>query len=385
MVARCPSSTSPPAEPPPDGSTSRMRLLALAALTAILVGLCALLAAPLLPALTLSAALAVLAWPAHERLNRWTGRPGLAALATTAVVGGVLVGAGVFVTYQLVRTAAAAEHSDNRTPGRVARDAASQAPVPEPLAAWAGRTADEVDRHVREAAGRAGGLVCGSIQAVVQLAVALFLLFHLLRDRARLLEGVRGLLPLSRGEADRVFARTAEAVHANLYANGVTSAIDAAIGALVFWAVGLPSPAVWAAVIFVASLVPPFGAILVWVPATLYLGLTGRWPESGAVLTYGLVTWALVDNLLYARLAGGRAGMHPAVALLAVLGGVTVFGAVGLVLGPAVLAVTSAVLEVWRGRQVDEGVGGLEPDWTQNSGTDPTGASNGAAAGWRGG
>ena len=349
-----------PAEKPPEVLTpSRLRPVALALLTAGLVGLCALVAAPLLPAITWAVALAVLLWPVQARLVRASGRPGLSALSLTAVVGLALIGGVVFVTYEIARTAGAAGANPNTPPGEAVREAGARYPVWGEMVQWAERSGIDIDGNTHELAGRASqGLrdfARGSIQTVMQLAVALFLLFHLLRDRQRMLGAAQGLIPLSPVETDRVIKRFGEAVFANLYANGVTSVIDSVSGFLVFWAVGLPTPALWAVIMFVLSLVPPFGASLIWGPAAAYLALTGQWPGAIAILVYGLVTWMLVDNVLYARLAGKGMGIHPAAALVAVLGGLAVFGAPGLVLGPAILAVTGAVFEVWKERRVAEG------------------------------
>lgn len=347
-----------PVPPPEPVTTSRLRPVAFALLTAGLVALCAVVAAPLLPAITWAVALAVLLWPVHARLVSRFGRPGVAALAVTAAVGIALLGSAAFVSYEVARRATSAGANQNGSAAEVVREAGDRYPALGDAIRWTDRAGIDLDGQLRELGARvsreAGDFARGSLQMVAQLAVALFLLFHLLRDRQRLMAAVRGLLPLSRVEADRVLQRSGEAVFANLYANGVTSVIDSAAGFLVFWAVGLPTPLLWAAIMFVLSLIPPFGASLIWAPAAAYLALVGQWPEAIAVLVYGLVTWTLVDNVLYARLAGKGMGIHPAAALVAVIGGLAVFGAPGLVLGPAILAVTGSVFEVWKERRQSE-------------------------------
>jgi predicted PurR-regulated permease PerM len=147
-----------------------------------------------------------------------------------------------------------------------------------------------------------------------------------------------------------VFRLAADSVHANLYADLVTSLIDAATGGLVLWAVGLPSPLLWGVVMFVLSLLPVVGIPVVWVPAAIYLGTSGHMLGAAAVVAWGIAAGVLVDNLLYARLAGDRMRLHQVPTLIAFLGGLAVFGASGMVLGPAILAVTVAVLDVWHRR-----------------------------------
>jgi predicted PurR-regulated permease PerM len=182
-------------------------------------------------------------------------------------------------------------------------------------------------------------------------------LFFLLRDRAVLARGMRRVLPLSDAEVARVTGRAADSVQANLYANVITSLLDAVGAGVVFWAVGLPAPVLWGAVTFVVTLLPLVGSAGVWVPAATYLALTGRWMPAAVIAMWGVATWALVDHILYVRLVGGRLRMHPLLLLIAILGGLALFGASGLVLGPGIVAVTEAFLDIWESQAGPE----LEP------------------------
>jgi predicted PurR-regulated permease PerM len=197
------------------------------------------------------------------------------------------------------------------------------------------------------------GLVQGSLAALLQFLVAIFILHYLFVDKAEFLHGLRDLLPLSRSECDRILARAADSVHANLYASVITSLIDTAGGIAMFWLLGLPSPFLWGVVMFVLCLLPIVGATMVWIPAAVFLLLSGKWPHAAALVTWGITTSIVVDNLLYAKLSGKRMRMHEVPALLAFLGGLAIFGMSGVILGPAILAVTIALLEVWRRRQSD--------------------------------
>jgi predicted PurR-regulated permease PerM len=357
----------PPAVPPagpsaplvraegPLATGERFRPLALAALTVALIGLCVWLAVPFLPAVTWAVALAILAWPLHAWVCRRVPRAGLAAGVSTLLVVLVVVLPGAFVSYQLAREAAnAAEQMKDRQAEGAVRDTLARAPGMAGVVGWMDRAGVDVDREVRGAIASytrdVASLVQGSLNAALQAVICLFILFHLFRDRAELAGGVRRLLPMTRAEAERVFRLAADSVHANLYADLVTSLIDAATGGLVFWAVGLPSPLLWAVVMFVLSLLPVVGIPVVWVPAAIYLGTSGHMLGAAVVVVWGIAAGVLVDNLLYARIAGDRMRLHQVPTLIAFLGGLAVFGASGMVLGPAILAVTVAVLDVWHRR-----------------------------------
>lgn len=338
-------------------SGERFRPIALAALTVLLVALCVWITVPFLPAVTWGLALAIIAWPLHAWvLRKVTSSPNTAAALTSVVVFLAIVVPGVFVTYQLMREAesAADRVKEQQVSGSV-REVMAQRPETAAVVGWADRVGVDIDAEARNALGSltrdGASLVQGSVMGIFQAVVALFILFYLLRDRSSLRESVRRLLPVTRTEADRVFEQAAGSVYANLYANLTTSFIDAVCGGLLFWWVGLPSPFLWGVVMFVLSLLPILGAFMVWVPAAAYLALIGQWGGAALIVGWGVIGSALIVNTyLYPRLAGNRMRLHEVPALIAFLGGVAIFGAAGMILGPGILAVTSAILDVWHRR-----------------------------------
>ncbi|WP_406698505.1 AI-2E family transporter [Singulisphaera sp. Ch08] len=338
-----------------DKTAEVIRLLALVTLTAGLFALCAWLSVPLLPAITWGVALAILAWPMHLKIRRHVSRPGLAAaLSTVAVVALILV-PGLLVTYQLAReaTSAAQRVSGDEAAAQI-REKVVSIPGGKQVVKWfdrAGIDAEkEISQIIRSSTQGASDLVQGSATAALQFLIAVFILYHLFHDRAEFLGGLRDMLPLSVEESNFLMKRAADSVHANLYATVLTSLIDTVGFGFAFWMVGLPAPFLWAVVVFVLSLLPVVGSGLVWVPAAVYLALSGHWIGFTALVGWGLFTSIAIDNLLYARLAGGRMRMHEVPALIAFLGGLAVFGVSGVVLGPAAFAVTFALMEVWKRR-----------------------------------
>jgi len=361
----------PAASPQPESAATARgyRPVALALLTVLLVVLCAVLAYPLLPALAWGIALAVIAWPLHARVASRTSRPRLAAALTTAVVVTVVVSAGVFVVYHLAREAAsAADQMREKSAEVTLRDRLIGVPVAGQVVGWLERVGVNVDRELhagidaktREAA----ALANGSLMAIIQFAVAVFVLYHLLLDREPLLRRVRGMMPLTRDECDRVVKSAADSVHANLNATLVTSLIDGVGGGLIFWALGLPSPVTWGVVMFFLSFLPLLGTWVVWIPAAGYLGLNGQWGNAAILIAWGVASSFVVDNVIYVRVAGDRMRLHQVPALIAFLGGLAVFGAAGMVLGPAILAVTVAILDVWHRRAAGDAAGSNDPPAT---------------------
>lgn len=350
-----PASTPDAAIEGPLASGERLRPVALAGITVGLLALCAALSIPFLPALVWAVALAIIAWPLHAWLATRTDRRSLAAVITSAVVVLVIVVPALFVAYRLGREAGTAvDAAGNTNPDAVVRDQATKTPGLDRVVVWMDKAGVDINNEVRKLVsgyfGNFSGMLEGSLAALVQAAVALYVLYFLLRDRDVFIGGVRGLLPMTRSECDRVFQSFADSVHANLYASVVTSAINGAVGGALFWLLGLPSPTLWGVVIFVLSIVPVLGVFLVWVPAAVYMLLTGNYLGAGALIAWGVLSAIIVDTFLYVRLAGGRMRMHSVPTFIAFLGGLALFGASGIILGPAALAVTVAVLKAWERR-----------------------------------
>jgi predicted PurR-regulated permease PerM len=105
------------------------------------------------------------------------------------------------------------------------------------------------------------------------------------------------------------------------------------------------------------SVLPAFGAAIVWVPAAIYLALDGDLTRAGILAAWGMLVMGLVDNLLYPMLVRNRLRLHTVPVFISILGGLFVFGAAGLVLGPVVLAIAVALLDIWRRRLA---IGGAE-------------------------
>ena len=333
-----------------------LRLITLALLTAVLVFLSIAVAVPFLHAITWGVALAIMGWPMHKFIKARIAQRSIAATLSTMIVLVVIVVPGAFVVYQVGReTADMAEKTETTPDELLSRKKLEEVPGMSNVIAWMDRINVDVEAEIQKMVTTflpdPQGLAQGSISASVQFLVAMFILFYVFRDRGEFMQGLREILPLTRAESDRVFNSAADSVHANLYATVVTGLIDAVTGALLFWMLGLPAPFMWGAVMFILSILPVVGAGLVWFPVAMYLAVTGSWPAALAILTWGTITAVAIDYLLYAVLAGDRMRMHPVPALIAFLGGLAIFGLSGMILGPAIVAMTAAMLELWHRRR----------------------------------
>jgi predicted PurR-regulated permease PerM len=330
-----------------------VHLAALAGLTLAGVYVCYRLVEPFLPALAWAMALAIIAHPLNEWVCRRVSTRTWSAIASTALVLLVIVVPVLLMAERLAEEATAAGHQVQQLTDGGWQQAIARVPWLNDLYARVDAQVN-VEQEARKAVatllGDAGRVVSGSVWWLLQLLVMVFILFFAFRDQEHLLAGLRRFLPMTRAEADHLFTRTADAVHATVYATIVTGAIQGATGGLLFWALGVPAPLLWGVVMFVLGILPIVGAFLVWVPVAVGLALTDQWGPALAVVVWGVLMAGPVNNYVYAYLAGGRLRLHPVPSLLSFIGGLAVFGVTGMVLGPVILAVTLALIDMWRRR-----------------------------------
>jgi predicted PurR-regulated permease PerM len=113
---------------------------------------------------------------------------------------------------------------------------------------------------------------------------------------------------------------------------------------------GIPGALLWGVVMGLLSIIPYLGAFVIWGPVAVVLALQGDWWRAIGLTVYGMTAIGLIDNLLYPLLVGRRMRLHTLVAFFAIVGGVATFGMSGIVLGPVIVAVSLALVDIWRKR-----------------------------------
>lgn len=331
------------------------RTLVIAGLAAIGIYICYLLALPFLPAVTWALVLSVLLLPLQRRLE--ARLPTNLANALSVSLGAVIVVVPVlFVLQQLVREAAnAAVFAEALLRGSGWRETLAEWPRLGSVAAWIEQRLDLAGTVSAVAAwltAQSTNLVRASATQLVTLVLTFYMLFYFLRDRERLAEAMIELSPLTRDETSLLAQRFVETVRATLFGTLVVAVVQGTLGGLMFWLLGLPLPIVWGLVMGMLALVPVLGAFIVWVPAAIVLAVQGEWMKAIVLAVWGGGVVATIDNLLYPMLVGNRLRLHTVPALIGAIGGLLVFGAAGLVLGPAAIVLTIGLIEILKRRFV---------------------------------
>ncbi len=333
------------------GSPIQARALVLIGLTAGGLVLCYRMTAPFIAPLAWALALAVMFAPLHRLVESRTTRPNLAALLTVIAIACMVVAPSILIVERLFEEASNAvptiraliESGEWRAPF----DANA---ITAPIGRWIESQFDLAG--LVQAAGSwltntATSMLRGSVVQVVALVMTFYVLFYFLRDRLLLLRALRRILPLSTQELTRIYSQVFDTVHATIYGTVVVAVVQGALGGLMFWWLGLPAPILWGVVMGALAVVPVLGAFVVWLPAALLLLLSGHEIRALVLVLWGAVVVGGIDNLLYPMLVGARLKMHTLMAFMSIVGGLLVFGAAGVVLGPVVFTLTRALLEVW--------------------------------------
>ena len=197
-------------------------------------------------------------------------------------------------------------------------------------------------------AGQTMGFLSGLGGWMVQAGIGLVTLFYLLRDGDSFVDFFRWLIPLDAKVTDALLSKSTEIVGATVYGALVVAVVQGSLGGLLFWALGLPAPALWGAVMAFFSLLPAVGPPVVWLPAAVILAVSGDYARALILASVGGLIISTIDNLLRSILVGDRARLHPLIVFFAVLGGLVAYGAVGFLLGPILIVVAISVLEIVR-------------------------------------
>jgi predicted PurR-regulated permease PerM len=308
---------------------------------------------PFFVALTWAVLLAILFNRVQDALARRIGSTG-AALITTLLVGVLIVAPATVLISALAREApqaiASLEQASQSAPRQIQRlwdEVRERSPVALPE--------DPTDLMTRGAqralaylAPQAGSIVAGFFATLGSVAATLFALFFLLRDAPAMRRYVRDRLPFPEPQSERLMSDTRDLVIASIGASLAVAAAQGAIGGTAFWLLGMNAPVLWGVAITFASLVPVVGAALVWVPASIWLLLSGAVGRGIALVLVGTFGISLIDNVLRPLILSGRTSVSGLVIFFGLLGGAAAFGLVGLLIGPIILVTTARLLDELR-------------------------------------
>ena len=181
-----------------------------------------------------------------------------------------------------------------------------------------------------------------TFQFLVNVVVTLYLLFFLLRDGVPLARLLRESVPLAPAHTRYLLQKFTTVVRATVKGNVLVAVAQGFLGGIALWALGIGGAVFWGVVMAFLSLLPAVGAALVWAPVAIYLAATGQLWQAAALTAWGTLVIGLSDNLLRPLLVGKDTKLPDYVVLVTTLGGMSLFGINGFVIGPTIAAMFMA-------------------------------------------
>lgn len=333
------------------------RWLGVLAATAIALYVCWLLVRPFLGVVAWAVVLVIVFYPVHSRLAQRIKRPGLRALVSCLLVVIIIVLPLIVLTTVVAQELAKViPNLPSQTSELLNSPSSPLARISDWLQARFGidtvsSKAFVVD-HLKQSSdwllGSSLNLMRNIVRGIVQAFFVLFTMYYLFKDGDKIVDKLPSALPLSRKQSEAIIVRTKEVVSASVYGVVAIAAIQGLLGGIAFWVLGIPSPLLWAVLMAFICIIPFAGSFLVWLPLSIYLIATGHWTKAIILIVWGALVISTVDNFLRPKLVGGQTRLHELLIFFSVLGGISVFGLLGIVLGPVVLAITLGLLRTFQ-------------------------------------
>ena len=333
------------------------RWIAVMLATAIALYLCWLMMKPFLGVLAWAIVLVIVFYPVHKRLAHRIKRPGLRALVSCLLVVLIIVLPltllTTFIVQELVKVIP-------NLPSQMSELLNSPTSPVARISGWI-QTRFGVDTVSSKAflvdqlkqssdwlLGSSLNVMRNIVSGIVKAFFVLFTMYYLFKDGEKILDKLPAALPLGIKQSEAIIVRTQEVVSASVYGVVTIAAIQGFLGGMAFWVLGIPSPLLWAVLMSFVCMIPVAGSFLVWLPLSIYLMATGHWTKAVILIVWGGLIISTVDNFLRPKLVGGQTRLHELLVFFAVLGGISVFGLLGIVLGPVVLAITLGLLRTFQ-------------------------------------
>jgi len=197
------------------------------------------------------------------------------------------------------------------------------------------------------------GLIGTATRLALNLTIAFFGLYFLLRKPDETWELVRPYIPFSHDNTERLRQRFRDVTNSTLVGTVLVALVQGALVALAFWVVGLSNAVFWGFLTAVFAILPLVGSGLIWGPGAIALALDGRYAAALGLAVWGILVVGMVDNVLRPIVYRRWARIHPWVTLVGAIGGVRYFGVLGILIGPLALSYFFELIRMYREEYVE--------------------------------
>ncbi|MDO9231054.1 MAG: AI-2E family transporter [bacterium] len=335
----------------------------------VLAGICVYLVfKPFLVALFLAFVISQLFKKWYEKINQKFGnRPSLASLALCLILFFILVIPFLLTTSLVASETANLYQSIQKTDWQMRLKSFSEKPIIKSAGLdlsvfnFQDNGADN-SPQVNDSLKKVSGFIFSAIKKTYQgvthfifmTFVVFFSLYYLFKDGDAIIKKIMTLSPLKNSEESQLLKNFASVSKATLKGSLVIAIIQGFLLTIVFLITGVPSPVIWGVITTIASLIPLFGAGLVWLPASIIMFFMGNIWQGIVIIIFGALVVSTIDNFLRPMLVGKETSLHPILVFLSTVGGIALFGLVGVLLGPVIIVLLISLLDIYQTQFKDE-------------------------------
>jgi len=311
-----------------------------------------------LMAIFLAGIFSALAYPLYKRLETWfRGLRVLASLCTLVLIVLVIIlplgGLMGVVTAQAIKVGQAVKPWVERQLSEP--DAISNLIQSLPYIDNIEPYRNQIFQKAGEMVGALSGFLIGRLQSVTygtvnflfMLFIMLYTMFFFLMDGDKLIHKMLYYLPLEDHDERRMLDKFTSVTRATLKGTAVIGVIQGVLGGVAFAVVGIPSAVFWGTIMAVLSFIPGIGSVLVWGPAVIILAVSGSFIKAIGLGIFCAAVVGSIDNFLRPVLVGKDTQMHELMILFGTLGGIIMFGVLGVIIGPIIAALFVTVWEIY--------------------------------------
>lgn len=303
--------------------------------------------------------LSIVFYPIYALIARFVKWKTPASLLTVIIIILIILGPFAYVSMQLfgeLKGLASGVHIDQAGAVKGILGHPSVKPLADKILVLFNISEDQLDTRVTEyISGMGKDLLARFTEGMGNIAVVMlnfvlmiFSIFFLLKDGAGFLVRIRDYMPFSDDHKRRLETQVRDIIVSTIYGGVIVAIIQGIIGGIAFAFLGITAPVLWGFAISVASFIPFLGAFAVWGPVAGYLFFQGAVIKGITLTVVGVFGISLIDNILKPMIIGSRTKMHLLVIFFSVLGGIKLFGLIGLIMGPLVVAVFISLIEIFR-------------------------------------
>lgn len=205
---------------------------------------------------------------------------------------------------------------------------------------------DAVTTITRAIGSQATTVIANITKTFFFFLLMLFTMFFFFRDGDQIVEFLKNITPLKPDQVSILYSHMKEVIEGTMYGGLVIALIQGVLGGLLFGIVGIPSPVLWGSVMAFLAFIPVVGPSLIYIPAGIILLLSGS-PVTGIIIIVVGLGISQLDNFLRPHLFSGKTEMHTLLLFFSIMGGIVLFGLLGIVLGPLITAVFLSLLKVF--------------------------------------